>query len=1286
MTGSRVRTALASVYLVGAIITVGFNGFFIFENVIESNVKAASTWTQSSNNDFLNGTFNNTIIEGSGDEGELKIEFIERYHWTQNKPAVSPINREGHAMASIWGTDKVLMFGGSNGGDETWLYDLSNNSWTKITLSTKPSSRSYHAMASIYGEDKVILFGGAIPSSCFGDTWIYDLSDNQWIMKNQTTKPKARGYHAMAQIYGTDKVVLFGGHNTFDPVYNETWVYDVSENTWTEQSPSKAPSTRYSHAMASIPNDDEILLFGGYHPYSPSTIYNDTWIYDFSIDDWTRLTPKNQPSPRMYHAMASISLTDEILLFGGSYGTINIFDDTWLYNFKKNTWTEQTLSNKPKARNMHSISYVWGTDQVILFSGHFSSAESNDTWVYNRFLTIKNGTYISKPFTTGFNSSFNTLSWSADTPLNTSIKIQLRTAINESVLYTKSFVGPDGDSATFYSSSPTDIWSGHNGDRWVQYRVFLNISIITDSPSLKNISISYNCFPDIIVISPINGTLITTNRPNFVWTFEDFDSEYQAAFQVLIDDNIQFKDTDFDSGEQNTPEQFWEFPSGTSYTELPDGTWFWKVRAKDPDNAWTEFSLPRILKIDTQAPSSLPIIPFNDGVYNSLNEISGTATDPMPGSGINTIEIVIKRRIDNKFWDGASWVQLNTWLLASGTTNWTYDTSTIPWQSGSEYIIQSRAIDNATNIEQSDIKNSFTIDMDTPTSNVEIPMNNVWLNKLQTISGNSIDIGGSGIDKIQISIICAKDYLEWDSGPKENNYWDGTKWFSTEFWLPAVGTSTWSYNTSTIPWITGDHYIIRSRAIDKTSNVESPSLGSTFMYDDQPPEKLGIYINNNDPYAISSNIILSLQAEDIGSGISQMSFSTDNILWSDWEPFNTTRPYKLSAIDGDKTIYFKVKDYAGNIGEPVFDTIILDTAPPDELSIIINENLKYINSNHVKLNLKATDKLSGVSDISLSFDGYNWYSWEPFVYIKYTSFPDVTNDGEKRIFFKVRDSVGNIAEPVFDSIILDTTPPYSLSISINNGDSETNATLVNLDLSAFDNTSGINEISFSIDGESWSDWESFVSERLFTLPPNDGEKTVYFRVKDRAGNIAEPISTKIMLKTTPPEEESYPPKRSSDSIEIWMILLIIIIILIAIIIAGLIIKRKKHIDQEPPLLPVGALTIKPGELTAPVSSMDKLPSPGAGPPSPVVAVPSTLVPQLVKPQTAQVSIPQLKTPSQVPATQQIAQTVEIPQLPPANTQNTKPVIVENTSVSAGPTVQDASEPTTICNQKTNIKE
>lgn len=80
--------------------------------------------------------------------------------WTNQTPTAAPSARTEHAMASIGG-DKLLLFDGYDGSvdGETWVYDLSDNNWIELTLTGSPSPRFHHTMASP-GKDQVILFGG----------------------------------------------------------------------------------------------------------------------------------------------------------------------------------------------------------------------------------------------------------------------------------------------------------------------------------------------------------------------------------------------------------------------------------------------------------------------------------------------------------------------------------------------------------------------------------------------------------------------------------------------------------------------------------------------------------------------------------------------------------------------------------------------------------------------------------------------------------------------------------------------------------------------------------------------------------------------------------------------------------------------------------------------------------------------------------------------------------------------------------------------------------------------
>lgn len=1218
------------------IIILVLSGFILILNINPelNSAFAASSWEQTSDKHFNNGTLDNLTIVGSGDPAVLQIDISDLHHWLQQSPGASPQARGSHTGAAIDGDDKVVIFGGSGGRDDTWEYDLTSDTWTDQTKTTKPPARTSTAMASIDGDDKTVLFGG-YSSGYRNDTWEYDSSTGSWTEKYPMSSPSARYGHSLATIYGDDKALFFGGATGTGgwTYYNDTWMYDSSDGQWTQMSPATAPRGRYYSALAAFHGTKKILLFGGRIGW---TSYDDvTWVYDYSTDSWVDKNPGgSKPSARGYAAMAAIPGDDKVVLFGGSRGG-TYYGDTWVYDLSDNKWTEvlpRPSATEPSDRSGPIMALIDGTDKVLLFGGSTGwSQYSSETWLFRYRIPTRNGTYTSAPFDTGASSDFQSIEWYSTTPANTSIKLQIRTATNKTKLDAKSFVGPDGSAGSYYTSSPSNIWEGHYGDKWVQYIAYLNITVVDESPSLDEVTITYNCLPNTIVVSPKDGTLLTVNKPTFKWSFEDEDSFDQQAFQVEIDNNITFTSIDFDSGEQNTEQEQWEFPSGTGYSEIPDGQWYWRVRTKDADNAWTEFSESRKLRIDTQPPNSAPEYPANEGFYNNVLTITGIAHDALKGSGLDKIEIAINRLSDNNYWDGTKWVGLTSWLPANGTESWHYDSSEIKWTSGTKYRVQSCAIDKASNIEIPDLKNVFTIDQDSPESIIVTPADNIWINSLNMISGTSMDLRGSGVEKVDICIKCSKDYHSFDGGPKEGEFWSGSDWIAQQKWLKTSGTEQWSINTSNIPFTTGDHYLIQSRSIDKTDNVEIPGPGITFMYDAKPPENLQIFINNDDEYTSSTGVILSLQAEDVGSGLSQMSFSTDHTIWSKWEIYNSSRSYELSAVDGKKTIYFKVKDFTGNEATHVFDTITLDSTPPENLEITIQENSKYANSRRIKLDLKAIDRVSGVGETSFSYDGIKWTKWEAFEQVRYLDLPGNIPEGNLKVYFKVKDKVENTASPVYDSIILDTKDPYALSMVINKGALESNSTLVTLELQALDDTSGVSEISFSTDGNTWSDWEEFVNSKSYTLTQGNGQKTISYRVRDHAGNIAEPIAQNIKLNITSPQEKEPSAKASGDGLEFWLILIIVIVVILVLVIMALlmIIRRKRRAEQE--LAAAGAVTIRPGGLAGPMIGVGAQFGTGAA---------GTQFPQLAKStQTAQPTVQARPSPTVIPQ--------QLPALPPA---------------------------------------
>jgi len=162
-------------------------------------------------------------------------------------------------MASLGGS-RVLLFGG-------WDGRFAVRPGSMISAPTpgpiRPRHQSVRTLLACHGLPRrgpCAAVWREDASGLKGETWVYDLSANTWTNQAPAAAPSARYWHAMASL-GEDQVLLFGGEDA-SGLEGETWVYDLSANTWTNQAPASGPSARYAHAMASL-GGDQVLLFGG---------------------------------------------------------------------------------------------------------------------------------------------------------------------------------------------------------------------------------------------------------------------------------------------------------------------------------------------------------------------------------------------------------------------------------------------------------------------------------------------------------------------------------------------------------------------------------------------------------------------------------------------------------------------------------------------------------------------------------------------------------------------------------------------------------------------------------------------------------------------------------------------------------------------------------------------------------------------------------------------------------------------------------------------------------------
>jgi hypothetical protein len=203
---------------------------------------------------------------------------------------------------------------------------------------------------------------------------------------------------------------------------------------------------------------------------------------------------------------------------------------------------------------------------------------------------------------------------------------------------------------------------------------------------------------------------------------------------------------------------------------------------------------------------------------------------------------------------------------------------------------------------------------------------------------------------------------------------------------------------------------------------------------DTTPPTGEITINEADTYTTQTAVTLQLGAidDEIHQGgdlsmklassdtedLEMMLANTADLAGASWEAFAAEKAWTLTDTDGEKTVYVKYRDEAGNESEVLSDTIIYDSTPP-EGTIIINDGDEYTNALAVNLTIAATDETSGVGEMMLSEDEtFADGSWVAYAVSK--EFTLSTPDGTKTVYVKFIDNAGNESEVASDSIILDT--------------------------------------------------------------------------------------------------------------------------------------------------------------------------------------------------------------------------------------------------------------------------
>ncbi len=283
-----------------------------------------------------------------------------------------------------------------------------------------------------------------------------------------------------------------------------------------------------------------------------------------------------------------------------------------------------------------------------------------------------------------------------------------------------------------------------------------------------------------------------------------------------------------------------------------------------------------------------------------------------------------------------------------------------------------------------------------------------------------------------------------------------------------------------------------------------------------------------------------------GTDITWLRYSVDG---GAWEPIVDISPalpapevsfsFNTGALStGDHTIQIKAIDAAGN--EKIYaHTVTIQEAgapapgpapapaptPVPPVSFVENIEPYWHSRLPVTITAQASDADGTVTSVTLYYryranENDLWSEWKSFATDTEApwswSFTAPENDGHYEFYSIATDDGNNTEAPPETADTrcgIDTTAPIISSLLINEGAFFTTSPQVTLSVSAFDNGSGVDSIQLSTDLYTWTKWQPYSDSISFTLPTGDGLKTVYARVRDRAGNVSEVASDSIELHT-----------------------------------------------------------------------------------------------------------------------------------------------------------------------------
>ncbi|MCT6924174.1 S-layer homology domain-containing protein [Metasolibacillus sp.] len=376
---------------------------------------------------------------------------------------------------------------------------------------------------------------------------------------------------------------------------------------------------------------------------------------------------------------------------------------------------------------------------------------------------------------------------------------------------------------------------------------------------------------------------------------------------------------------------------------------------------------------------------------------------------------------------------------------------------------------------------SFTIDQTAPDGVLTINNGNQWTNNVNV----TLMLSGLSPDTHQLQI--SNDPADFDNHSG---------------WLPKAATVGWTLTP-------GDgEKTVYVRFKDQAGNISGVVNDSIKLLTAAPTGT--VTINNGAVWATGTAVELAF--DNLSDGIAEFQVSNLNGDWSTavWTPIAPVYYWNLSTGDGDKTVYVRFRDKAGNIGTTIGAAIKLDTEAPIG-NFTINDGDEWVTDKNVTLSF--TEVSPDVEAMQVSNEAATWSSAWANIASTY-NWKLSAGDGVKTVYVRFKDEAGNISNVINQTIKLDMEAPVG-TVVINDGDEWTTKTDVTLSFTGV--SSDVEVMQISNEADTWpSTWEVIEPSYNWSILQEDGARTVYVRFRDGAGNISSAVNATIKLDTEAP--------------------------------------------------------------------------------------------------------------------------------------------------------------------------